>query len=248
MKKNTAQSGKGFKENAKTVIYAILIALFIRSFFFEPFSIPSGSMIPTLLVGDYLFVSKYTYGYSRYSLPMGVPLFEGRVWYDAPERGDVLVFKLPTDNETDYIKRVIGLPGDTVQVRNGRLYINGNIVPRAKKGEFVLRLPDGSAQRFTEYTETLPGGYKHPILEISDKERYDDTEIFVVPEDYFFMMGDNRDNSVDSRSISVGMVPKENLVGKARKIFYSNDGSSSWWEIWKWPASVRWGRLFGSIS
>lgn len=248
MTDKTIQAGKGIKENIKTVIYAVLIALFIRSFFFEPFSIPSGSMIPTLLVGDYLFVSKYTYGYSRYSLPMGIPLIQGRVWYDSPKRGDVLVFKLPTDNETDYIKRVIGLPGDTVQVKGGRLYINGNIVPREEKGEFVLRLSDGSAQRFTEYEETLPGGYKHPIIEISDEERYDNTEEFRVPADYFFMMGDNRDNSVDSRSVSVGMVPKENLVGKARKIFYSNDGSSSWWEIWKWPASVRWGRLFGSIS
>lgn len=238
----------GFWDTAKTVIYAILIALFVRTVFAEPFSIPSGSMIPTLLVGDYLFVSKMSYGYSRYSLPLGMPLIKGRIFYEEPERGDVIVFKMPSDNQTDYIKRLIGLPGDKIQVKDGRLYINGSMTERIPEGEYVMRDPSGKALRFEKYTEVLPGGSRHPIIEASDSAPFDNTQEFTVPEDHFFMMGDNRDNSLDSRSVKVGFVPKVNLVGKAKFLFFSNDGSAGWWQVWKWPMAVRWSRLFNGIK
>lgn len=238
----------GFWETTKTVIYAVLIALFIRTIFAEPFSIPSGSMVPTLLVGDYLFVSKMSYGYSRHSLPLSMPLIKDRIFYTQPERGDVIVFKMPSDNKTDYIKRLIGLPGDKIQMKDGRLYINGTIVDRKSEGEYVLRDASGKALRFEKYTETLPNGKQHPILEASDEGTYDNTEEFTVPEDHFFMMGDNRDNSLDSRSLKVGFVPKNNLVGRAKFLFFSHDDSAAWWQVWKWPMAVRWSRLFGGIK
>lgn len=150
----------GFGEMIRTIIYAVLIAVVVRTVAFEPFNIPSGSMIPSLLVGDYLFVSKYSYGYSRYSFPFGLPAFEGRVWEDAPERGDVAVFKYPRDDRTDYIKRVIGLPGDTVQMKQGRLYINGEIVPRERIEDYVYRDAHGNTHRFAQFIETLPR--RHP--------------------------------------------------------------------------------------
>ncbi len=238
----------GFWETTKTVVYAVVIALFVRTFFAEPFSIPSGSMIPTLLVGDYLFVSKMSYGYSRHSLPLSLPLIKNRIFYTEPKRGDVIVFKMPSDNKTDYIKRLIGLPGDRIQVREGRLYINGNMVDRQSAGEYVMRDPRGKALRFEKYIETLPEGVEHPVLEISDDAPFDNTVEFTVPEDHFFMMGDNRDNSLDSRSVKVGFVPKNNLVGRAKFLFFSNDGSAAWWQIWKWPMAVRWSRLFNGIE
>lgn len=234
-------------ETAKTIIYAVVIALFIRTVFAEPFSIPSGSMIPTLLVGDYLFVSKASYGYSKHSLPLSMPLIKGRIFYTEPERGDVIVFKLPSDNRTDYIKRLIGLPGDRIQMKAGRLYINGEIVERTFVERFVQRDSTGAAVRYDKYTETLPNGVRHTILEMSDDMPYDNTSEFVVPEDHFFMMGDNRDNSMDSRVLKIGFVPKVNLIGKAKFLFYSNDGTARWWEFWKWPMSVRWSRLLNGI-
>lgn len=234
-------------ETAKTIIYAVVIALFIRTVFAEPFSIPSGSMIPTLLVGDYLFVSKASYGYSKHSLPLSVPLIKGRIFYTEPERGDVIVFKLPSDNRTDYIKRLIGLPGDRIQMKAGRLYINGEMVERTFVERFVQRDSTGAAVRYDKYTETLPNGVQHTILEMSDDMPYDNTSEFVVPEDHFFMMGDNRDNSMDSRVLKIGFVPKVNLIGKAKFLFYSNDGTARWWEFWKWPMSVRWSRLLNGI-
>ncbi len=234
-------------ETAKTIIYAVVIALFIRTVFAEPFSIPSGSMIPTLLVGDYLFVSKASYGYSKHSLPLSMPLIKGRIFYTEPERGDVIVFKLPSDNRTDYIKRLIGLPGDRIQMKAGRLYINGEMVERTFVERFVQRDSTGAAVRYDKYTETLPNGVKHTILEMSDDMPYDNTSEFVVPEDHFFMMGDNRDNSMDSRVLKIGFVPKVNLIGKAKFLFYSNDGTARWWEFWKWPMSVRWSRLLNGI-
>ena len=238
----------GFWETTKTVVYAVLIALFIRTVFAEPFSIPSGSMIPTLLVGDYLFVSKMSYGYSKHSLPLSMPLIKERIFYTQPERGDVIVFKMPSDNKTDYIKRLIGLPGDKVQMKEGRLYINGERVERKSEGEYVMRDEAGKAMRFEKYTEILPNGVQHPILEVSDTGVFDDTEEFTVPEDHFFMMGDNRDNSLDSRSVKVGFVPKNNLVGKAKFLFFSHDDSVAWWQIYKWPMAVRWSRLFNGIK
>lgn len=234
-------------ETAKTIIYAVVIALFIRTVFAEPFSIPSGSMIPTLLVGDYLFVSKASYGYSKHSLPLSMPLIKGRIFYTEPKRGDVIVFKLPSDNRTDYIKRLIGLPGDRIQMKAGRLYINGEIVERTFVERFVQRDSTGAAVRYDKYTETLPNGVRHTILEMSDDMPYDNTSEFVVPEDHFFMMGDNRDNSMDSRVLKIGFVPKVNLIGKAKFLFYSNDGTARWWEFWKWPMSVRWSRLLNGI-
>ena len=245
MEEKNTQSG--FWETTKTVIYAVLIALFVRTVFAEPFSIPSGSMIPTLLVGDYLFVSKMSYGYSRHSLPLGIPLIKGRIFYEEPKRGDVLVFKMPSDNRTDYIKRLIGLPGDKIQVKEGRLFINGNMVERREEGEYVMRDQTGKALRFKKFTETLPEGYSHEIIEASDNAPFDNTEEFTVPEDHFFMMGDNRDNSLDSRSIKVGFVPKVNLVGRAKFLFFSNDGTAAWWQLWRWPMAVRWSRLFNGI-
>lgn len=234
-------------ETAKTIIYAVVIALFIRTVFAEPFSIPSGSMIPTLLVGDYLFVSKASYGYSKHSLPLSIPLIKGRIFYTEPKRGDVIVFKLPSDNRTDYIKRLIGLPGDRIQMKAGRLYINGEMVERTFVERFVQRDSTGAAVRYDKYTETLPNGVRHTILEMSDDMPYDNTSEFVVPEDHFFMMGDNRDNSMDSRVLKIGFVPKVNLIGKAKFLFYSNDGTARWWEFWKWPMSVRWSRLLNGI-
>lgn len=233
--------------NVKTVVLAILIALVIRSLWLEPFRIPSGSMYPTLKVGDYLFVSKYTYGYSRYSFPLGLPLFEGRLWYDVPERGDVVVFKFPQNTHTDFIKRIVGLPGDKVQVREGRLYINDKQVVRRSDGNYIIDEYVAMPEFFHKYKEILPEGMEHDIIEISDEERIvDNTEEFEVPEDAFFVMGDNRDRSDDSR-IRVGFVPKENLVGKAKFIFFSHNDKGSLFKPWTWPGAIRWNRFFMGI-
>lgn len=234
-------------ETFKTVIYAIVIAGLIRTFLFEPFKIPSGSMYPTLEIGDFLFVSKYTYGYSRHSFPFSRPAFEGRVWEDLPERGDVVVFKYPGDNKTDFIKRVIGLPGDTVQMKGGRLFINGKMVEREEVGKYTIDEYTVIPTTYTEYTETLPNGKKHRILELSDDKSVDDTIEFKVPERHYFMMGDNRDNSNDSRK-DVGFVPFENIEGKARFLFYSHDDSVVWYNPISWIAAIRWGRLFNTIK
>lgn len=238
----------GAGETLRTVIYAVLIALVVRTFAYEPFNIPSGSMVPTLLVGDYLFVSKFSYGYSRHSLPFSLPLFSGRVLSEAPKRGEVAVFKTPADNATDYIKRVIGLPGDRVQMRQGRLFINGVKVERRRLGAFSYRdHKSGAIIRITRYEEILPGGARHPILEATDGGPYDNTREFTVPEGHYFMMGDNRDNSVDSRA-TVGFVPLENFIGRAEMIFFSTDGTARLWEVWKWFTAIRYGRLFGTIE
>lgn len=238
----------GIGENIRTIIYAVLIALALRTFAFEPFNIPSGSMMPTLLTGDYLFVSKYSYGYSRYSLALGLPLFEGRVLGSQPERGDVVVFRLPTDTSKDYIKRVIGLPGDKVQMRDGRLYLNSAMVERERISDFPVPMSADRSVMVNQYLETLPNGVQHVILEASDADHLDNTPEYVVPEGHFFMMGDNRDRSQDSRVMSiVGFVPAENLIGRAEVIWFSLR-DASFWQIWKWPTRLRWGRLFRGIS
>jgi signal peptidase I len=236
------------KETLRTVIYSVLIALSIRVAAFEPFSIPSGSMVPTLLVGDYLFVSKYAYGYSRYSLPFGLPLLPSdRVFFTEPERGDVAVFKLPRDNSTDFIKRVIGLPGDRIQVKNGILHINGQAVERKKIDDHIFEAAPGQFSRITQYIETLPNGKEHLIVEKSDgNPGSDNTQVYTVPDGHYFMMGDNRDNSNDSRFSSVGFVPRENFVGRAEFIFFSIDGSA--WKIWTWLDELRPSRFFTSIE
>lgn len=236
-------------ENIKTIVYALAIALVIRTLFFQPFNIPSGSMIPTLLIGDYLFVSKYSYGYSRHSLPFSPGLFDGRILGRAPERGDIVVFKLPTDNRTDYIKRVIGLPGDEIQMRNSVLHINGEPVPRERIEDFIERDAFGNVRRFPQYQETLPNGVSYPTLDLVENGVGDNTGTYRVPEGHYFMMGDNRDNSSDSRvPSSVGYVPEENLVGKAQVIFFSTDGTARLWAFWNWFSATRWDRIFDGVS
>lgn len=236
-------------ENIKTIIYALLIALVIRTFLFQPFNIPSGSMIPTLLIGDYLFVSKYSYGYSQHSLPFSPPLFSGRLFGSAPERGDIAVFKLPTDNRTDYIKRVIGLPGDTIQMVNSVLHINGVPVPRVRIEDMIRQDVFGNVKRVLQYQETLPNGVVYTTLDEVTNSVSDNTGIYRVPEGHYFMMGDNRDNSSDSRvPSSVGYVPFENFVGKAQVIFFSTDGSSSIFTFWRWFGATRWDRMLDGLS
>jgi len=242
----------GFLETVKTIVYAVLIALVVRTVAYEPFNIPSGSMIPTLLVGDYLFVSKFSYGYSRYSLPFGLPLFSGRILAHSPQRGDVAVFKLPTDPSTDYIKRIVGLPGDHIQMRHGQLYINDQQVPRRPAEDFVYE-EGGSMVLLHQFVESLPRDpgeppLDHVIIKLGDNGPLDDTPVYDVPPGHFFAMGDNRDNSQDSRVLSaVGYIPAENLVGRAEFIFFSTDGSAHWWEVWKWPFSIRYRRLFRGV-
>jgi signal peptidase I len=235
----------GLMETVKTVFYAILIAIGIRTVLFEPFHIPSGSMIPTLLVGDYLFVEKYAYGYSRFSLPFSPDLFSGRIFGSDPKRGDVVVFRKPTDTSTDYIKRIVGLPGDRIQMKSGVLWINGQPVKREKIADYL----DESGRLITRYIETLPNGVSHTILEMSgDEGQLDNTDEVTIEPGHYWAMGDNRDDSADSRTSEVGQVPAENLIGRAAIIFFSTDGSASWWEIWKWPFAVRYGRLFDIVG
>ena len=236
-------------EVARTAMIAILLALIVRTFLFEPFNIPSSSMVPNLLVGDYLFISKYSYGYSRHSFPFGVARFDGRINPKQPNRGDVIVFKLPTNTNIDYIKRLVGMPGDTVQVINGRLYINDTIVPRKAKGMVEYAKENGLESKVMEYVETLPGGTEHIIYEESDHGLLDNTDKYTVPEGHYFMMGDNRDNSQDSRVLAhVGYVPFDNLEGRAEFLFFSTDGSAHIFEFWKWPSAIRFSRIFTPIG
>ena len=238
----------------RTLIYAVLIAVFIRAVAYEPFNIPSSSMVPTLLVGDYLFVSKFSYGYSRHSLPFSLPLIPGRIFVTPPERGDVAVFKLPSDDSVDYIKRLIGLPGDRIQMRGGRLFINGQKVKRDRIEDFIVTDETGRLRRVPQFVETLPNGRRHRILEITERGSLDDTEVFTVPAGHYFAMGDNRDNSSDSRvsggggSNGVGFVPIENMVGRAEIMFFSTNGSARIWEPWRWPGAIRFGRFFRPVD
>ncbi len=251
--KSAAKSG-GVLDTVKTVVYAVLIALVIRTVAVEPFNIPSGSMIPTLLVGDYLFVSKFSYGYSHFSLPFAPDIFSGRILATMPKRGDVAVFKLPRDPSIDYIKRIIGLPGDRIQVRGGQLYVNDmqTPVPRRLVGDYTVE-GDGPQMVDKEYIETLPppppGGKAHPIIKEFDQGGMNDTEVYTVPPGDVFAMGDNRDNSEDSRYMNaVGFIPIENLVGRAEFIFFSIDATDPWWEFWMWPFEIRWSRLLMGIT
>jgi signal peptidase I len=238
----------GWWDTIKTIVIAVAVALGVRTVAYEPFNIPSGSMIPTLLVGDYLFVSKMSYGYSRHSLPFSLPIIPGRILFTEPERGDVAVFKLPTDNTTDYIKRIVGLPGDKIQVKGGILHINGKPVERERAGEFVVH--DGWTGRFRRvprYIETLPNGRKHYIIEETDEGFADNTQVYTVPPGHYFGMGDNRDRSKDSRFLDdVGYIPAANLVGRAEVKFFSVDGSA--WKFWLWGQSLRTERFFEGIE
>ena len=208
-------------------------------------------MIPTLLIGDYLFVSKFSYGYSRYSLPFSLPLLSGRLFARAPDRGDVAVFKRPPANDTDFIKRLVGLPGDRLQMVGGILYINGEPVQRQRIEDVVIRDRRGGERRVPSYSETLPNGRSHPIIEeLGDNGPLDNTGEYVVPVGHYFAMGDNRDNSADSRGNgrTGWFVPNENLVGRAVFLFYSTDGSARLWEFWNWPRAARFGRLFSAVE
>jgi len=240
----------GTREIVPTLAWAVLIALVIRSTAFEPFNIPSGSMLPTLLIGDYLFVSKYAYGYSRHSLPLSPNLFSGRLLGQEPQRGDVVVFKWPGDDSTDYIKRLIGLPGDRIQVRDGVLYLNGEAVRREPLGVVEVGGSHGPL-RGQAYREILPGGRSYTTLDTGNTAG-DNTSVYVVPPGRYFMMGDNRDDSADSRFPllgGVGFVPAENLVGRAEVLFFSTAGTASFWEFWNWrPDRIRFGRFFMSVK
>jgi len=237
-----------FIENIKTLFYAFLIAIFIRSLFIQPFYIPSSSMEPNLLVGDRLFVTKFSYGYSKHSFPFSPPIFKDRIMFSAPKRGDVVVFKTPADNRTDYIKRLIGLPGDQIQFINSNLYVNRSeiIKSRISKNDKIY-CGDKTIDVFT-FEETLPSGKKYITVYHKDFS-FQNSDTFLVPKDHYFFLGDNRDCSKDSRFLtSVGYVHKDNLVGKAQFIFFSSDRSvGSFFSFWKWNKSIRFKRFFKKI-
>jgi signal peptidase I len=260
---------KALIENIKLIGSAIAIALVFRSFFFEPFSIPSESMVPNLLVGDYLFVSKYPYGYSRYSFPLGLPILNGRVWESPVEPGDIAVFKWPGDRRTDFIKRIVGMPGDTIQMKGGVLYINDVAVKKERIADFVVeaspntdclqfpqyrrRAADGSFScHYPQFRETLPNGRSYTVLDTREGNMLDDTRPYLVPTGHYFGMGDNRDDSTDSRvpveASGVDFVPAENLVGRAEIIFFSTDGGARLWTPWNWIQSARFGRFFQTLE
>ena len=233
----------------RVILFAVLVAIFLRTFAYEPFRIPSGSMIPTLVIGDFLFVSKMSYGYSRFSLPFDLPLIGGRVMAEMPQRGDVVVFSLPSDPSIIYIKRMVGLPGDTIQLRDSTLYVNGDPVEYTQIEDYVAQNRNGGLEREKQFLEVLPGGKVHNTLEhtLTNAHLDDNTPVYRVPEGHFFGMGDNRDNSLDSRFANgVGFIPFENLIGRAEFIFFSIDGDA--WKIWQWPWSLRFSRFFQGIE
>jgi len=235
----------------------LIVVVCIRSLLFEPFNIPSGSMIPTLQVGDYVIVAKYSYGYSRYSFPFSPNVFSGRVFGGLPHRGDVAVFRFTKDDSVDYIKRIVGLPGDHVQVRGGELYLNGTLVPRQSLGSYGARDERGVMLTGERFREELPGSagrgpVRHEILKLTDEGMQNDTPDYVVPEGHFFAMGDDRDDSADSRfqgddPEDLGYVPIQNLVGKAEFIFFSIESRHPVWQLWYWPVEIRWSRLLSGV-
>ncbi|HWJ87380.1 MAG TPA: signal peptidase I [Pelagibacterium sp.] len=242
------KTGKGeLRETVVVIVQALLIALVFRTFAFEPFSIPTASMQSNLMIGDYILASKYTYGYSRYSLPYSEVPWHGRVLGNAPQRGDVAVFR-PVPQSENYVKRVIGLPGDRIQMIEGVLHINEEPVVREQIGTKIDRDSTGVELPVLLYRETLPSGVSYTTQEISDTAQFDNTGVYTVPPGHYFMMGDNRDRSLDSRSLSsVGYVPFENFVGKAEWRFFSITDNIPPWQIWRWPGNVRFDRMFTSV-
>jgi signal peptidase I len=254
---------EGIWETAKVIIQALAIAFFVRTFFYQPFNIPSSSMYPTLKVGDYLFVSKLSYGYGKYSFNFSFGWgeqpwisccsfvdFPGRkILADVPKRGDIAVFKLPTDNKTDYIKRVIGLPGDKIAMQDGVVILNGTPVKKERIEDYVdpTREANDNVDQPTvpQFVETLPNGVTYHVLDYGNTSM-DNMETVEVPEGHYFMMGDNRDNSGDSRA-HVGFVPIENFVGRADILFFSIEGDATIKRIWEWPFKIRWSRFFNLL-
>ena len=238
-KKNT------IKDNLRTIISAILIAFFIRTFLLQPFTIPSGSMLPNLLVGDYLFVSKYSYGYSKYSIPFSPNIISGRLFGRKPTRGDVAVFRLPKDTSIDYIKRIIGLPGDTVKVLKGVVYVNNRPLDQS------LFETDYKYYKYYNPDKVLIESIEdksYVTLNLDSESIGDNTGTYIVPKNHYFMMGDNRDNSLDSRFIEqVGYVPYENLIGRAEFLFFSSDRSIPLWKMWQWHKKYRLDRVLKKI-
>ncbi|MDB5692775.1 MAG: lepB [Alphaproteobacteria bacterium] len=262
--KRRAEKKGGLAGTTLFLVLLFLLAAFVRTFVAAPFMIPSGSMLPGLEIGDYLFAAKWPYGYSRYAFPFGLTRFQGRLWGGEPRRGDVVVFRYPGSNE-DYVKRLIGLPGDRVQMRRGQLILNGHAVPKVRMTDFLMeRTPNSPCRfvgdyapplvaerghvycRYPRYRETLPGGRSYEVLDQIEGIG-DETPVYTVPAGHYFMMGDNRDDSADSRfplaEQGVGMLPRDNLIGRPLILFFSTDGSASWLKPWTWFAAARWGRV-----
>jgi signal peptidase I len=236
-------------EIVKTIVYALLIALVLRVILFQPFTIPSESMEPALLKGDYIIVSKYSYGWSHHSIPFSPPIFHGRVMGKVPARGDIIVFKLPRDGRTDYIKRLIGLPGDRVQVVDGQVMINGVPIPRQPMGP--TQDPGNPAMTVMQYKETMSDGKTYTTFDQSPAHDGDNTDVYIVPQGHYFFMGDNRDNSLDSRwpkEIGVGFVPAENVVGKAQIILLSWSDGASLFKPWTWFTKAQPKRFFHRLQ
>lgn len=249
MRKKKEKKPESTGEMVRSFLIAIAIALVFRSVAYEPFHIPSGSMLNTLYKGDYIFVSKLSYGYSRYSFPLGIDFFDGRKFFTEPKRGDIIVFRLPRQPKVDYIKRLVGLPGDKIQVRGGLLHINGEPVKVESKGFIEVPKDGGGSQSVELLTETLPNGVSHNILNSFDNGPVDDTREYTVPEGRYFFMGDNRDNSMDSRYMrEVGFVPVENLVGRAEIVAVSLQGGVTVWQVWNWWKALRNDRWFKELN
>jgi signal peptidase I len=257
-----AEAKSEWRELASFLVKLVIVVLVVRSFLFSPFNIPSESMLPRLLIGDYLFVTKWNYGYSRHSLPFSVPLIPGRIFPHTPHRGDVVVFKAPPRAKEDWIKRVIGLPGDTIQMIGGQLVLNGKRIPKERVADFIVPVSPNSPCRrpefqdvdahnrpicrYPRFRETLPEGKSYEVLDQGFSPA-DDTGVYTVPAGHVFLMGDNRDDSTDSRfswdAGGISYVPMENLEGRAAISFWSTDGSANWFLPWTWLTAARWSRI-----